>query len=100
MKSSSKRSAVAAPPQKDPRDSSSPYGALTFISWAHDWNNQFYDSDQKIEQAASLMNEAGIRFARADFLWSDLEPKEGQFDFTHQDHVINLVMKHGLKFLA
>lgn len=86
--------------KKDSRDSSNPYGVLTFISWAHPWNNQFYGDDAKVERAAALMKEAGIGFARADFLWSDLEPQEGDFDFAHQDRVINILARHGIKLLG
>jgi hypothetical protein len=100
MKSARAAAEPTISPKSDPRDSPSPYGALTFISWSHDWNNQFYGTDRKIVQAAELMKEAGIYWARADFLWSDLEPQEGRFDFTHQDKVINMVIQHGLKFLG
>ncbi len=84
----------------DPRDSESPFGALTFMSWKHDWNNFFYGQDAQIERAAVMMRDAGIEFARVDFLWSDLEPQEGRFDFTHQDHVLEILSRYGIKILA
>jgi hypothetical protein len=84
----------------DARDSTSPYGVLAFFAWNHDWNGYFYDQDSKIERDARLMREAGIRFVRLDFLWADLEPSQGQFDFARYDRTVDLIQRQGIKILG
>ena len=66
---------------EDPRDPDSPYGVLAFLPWNHDWNNYHYKTQDDLVRAVDLMKAAGIRMVRMDFLWADMEPAKGRFDF-------------------
>lgn len=83
----------------DPRDTTNPYGVLDFLPWNDDWNHYFY-SPAKLEKAAALMQEAGIGMVRTDFLWKDIEPQKGRFDFTKYDRILDTLDRHGIKALA
>lgn len=74
---------------RDPRDNSSPYGVLAFFAWNHDWNNHHYPSIDTVKRDIDLMTVAGVGFVRTDFLWMDLEPRQGQFDFERFDTIVN-----------
>jgi len=87
-------------PSNDSRDSDSPYGVLGFLIWNHDWNYYHYDTTEKIARAADLMKEAGIEFVRMDFLWVDVEPKPGVFDFAKYDTIVNILHERGIKILG
>ncbi len=83
----------------DTRDSESPFGILDFLAWNHPWNQNHY-TPEKIERAASLMQEAGVGFVRVDFLWDDIERVPGRFDFSKYDDLVDRLMKHNIKILA
>jgi hypothetical protein len=83
----------------DPRDSSSPFGVLDFLAWDHERFGRHYQPGD-VEKAAALMQEAGIGFVRFDFLWEDLEPKSGFFEFSKYDHLVNTLLKHDIKTLG
>src|SRR5687767_5124912 len=74
----------------DPRDSRSYFGVIDFLPWDYEWAKRHYDPG-KIEKAASLMQEAGIEWIRIDFVWSDVEPKKGRFDFAKYDRIIEIL---------
>ena len=84
----------------DARDSASPYGVLDFPQWDHDWNGYFYNSPEKLERAATLMEKAGVRWLRMDFLWADLEPEQGKFEFDRYDRLIDTFQKHQIHILG
>ncbi len=84
---------------QDPRDSDSPFGALAFLSWDHEWNKHHFDGD-KAEKAADLMKEAGVAFVRMDFFWADIEPVKGKFDFKKYDRLVEMLSKRNIKVLA
>lgn len=45
-----------------------------------------------------LMKKSGVRIVRvAEFAWSRMEPREGQFDFGWLDRALDLFHRHGLK---
>jgi hypothetical protein len=85
---------------QDSRDSSSPYGVLDFPQWNHEWNNYFYDTQEKLERAATMMEEAGVRWLRMDFLWADVEPEQGHFDFERYDRIVETLTKHHIRVLG
>jgi hypothetical protein len=84
----------------DPRDSSNRFGVLAFLTWNHDWNDHQYDSPEKIESSARLIQEAGAGFVRMDFSWDDLEHEEGKFNFDHQDSIVKTLTDHDLRVLG
>ena len=54
--------------------------------------------EERWEIDASLMESAGINVARlAEFAWVKLEPKEGHYDFSWLDKVIDILSRHGIK---
>src|SRR5438552_3684577 len=79
--------------------SANPYGVLDFLHWDHDWNQNHY-SPSRVAQAAKLMAEAGIGTVRVDFLWSDLEPRPGQFDYSRYDRLVETLTGQGLEILG
>jgi polysaccharide biosynthesis protein PslG len=83
----------------DPRDSESPFGVLDFLVWDHPWNHHHYPL-AKIKEALALMARAGIGWVRMDFLWADLEPKLGQFDFARYDDIVGLIRDQGIRILG
>jgi hypothetical protein len=84
---------------KDFRDSDSPFGVLEFFSWDHARFGPHYRPGDA-EQAAHLMQEAGVGFARFDFLWEDIEPEEGRFVFDKYDRLVDLLLEKGIKIQA
>ena len=46
------------------------------------------------------MKEAGVGFVRMDFLWNDIEPEKGRFDFEKYDRITDLLTRNGIKILA
>ena len=83
----------------DTRDSASPFGVLDFLAWDHAWNGHHYEGD-KAEKAVKLMQEAGVGFVRMDFLWDDIEPAYGEFNFKKYDKIVDLLIAHDIKILG
>jgi len=79
---------------------SNPFGVLEFLHWNHAWNHHKYSSPKDIEKAASLMNRAHVGWVRMDFLWSDIEPVEGQFDFVKYDAIVDILNVRGIHVLG
>jgi len=77
-----------------------PFGALEFLSWDHDWNSYKYPSEEELEKAVFLMKEAGVSIVRMDFLWRDIEPEEGVFDFSKYDTIVEVVTRNNLQILG
>lgn len=77
-----------------------PFGVLEFLHWNHSWNNYKYSSNRDLEKSVSLMQEAGVGWVRIDFLWSDIEPQEGKFDFTKYDCIVQLLRSKGIHILG
>ncbi len=93
-------SPLSAYAEDDPRDSDNPFGVLAFLPWNHFWNGYFYDTEEKIEKSARLMKEAGAGFVRMDFLWYDIEPGPGIFDFAKHDRIVDILNKNNIKVLG
>lgn len=83
----------------DTRDTASPFGVLDFLAWNHDWNKNHY-SDAQVEQAAKMMKDAGVAIVRLDFLWADVEPEQGKFDFSRTDRIVDVLTKNDIKILG
>jgi len=78
----------------------SPFGVLEFLPWNQAWNNYKYPDDQALEKAILLMHDAGVGWIRLDFLWEDIEAKEGSFDFTKYDNIVKLLEREGIHILG
>lgn len=83
----------------DLRDTDSPYAVLDFLSWDHDWNRH-HNGGEKAERTVRLMKEAGVGMVRLDFLWQDVEPQMGKFDFEKMDRLVDLLSKNDIKILG
>jgi hypothetical protein len=82
------------------RSGDSPFGVLEFLPWNHPWNHYKYAKEEDLEKAARLMEEAGIRWVRMDFIWQDIEPAEGEFHFGKYDTIVNIFAKHNIHLLG
>ncbi|MDD5282313.1 MAG: beta-galactosidase [Candidatus Omnitrophica bacterium] len=77
-----------------------PFGVLEFLHWNHSWNSYKYSSRPDLEKSVSLMQEAGVGWVRLDFLWGDIEPQQGKFDFTKYDYIVQLLRGRGMHILG
>lgn len=77
-----------------------PFGVLEFLHWNHSWNNYKYATKEDLEKSIALMKEAGVGWVRVDFLWQDIEPKEGEFDFSKYDMLVDLLTKSQINILG
>lgn len=77
-----------------------PFGVLEFMHWNHDWNNYKYPSVVEMERAALLMREAGVGWVRVDFLWQDIEPEEGVFNFEKYDQIVEVLYSNNINILG
>jgi hypothetical protein len=77
-----------------------PFGVLEFLHWNHSWNNHKYENIKDLERSISLMQEAGVGWVRLDFLWGDIEPEQGNFDFAKYDRIVQLLKKKGIQILG
>jgi len=85
---------------EDPRDPDSPYGVLAFLPWNHDWNNYHFAKPEDIVRAADLMKNAGVKMVRMDFLWADIEPENGRFDFAKYDAIVKILRDRDMGVLG
>ncbi|MFA7283620.1 MAG: beta-galactosidase [Candidatus Omnitrophota bacterium] len=83
---------------KDNQDN--PFGVLEFLHWNHSWNNYKYPGEKEIKKAVSLMRSAGAGWVRLDFLWEDIEPSEGSFNFEKYDNIVRLLTEQGICVLG
>ncbi len=77
-----------------------PFGVLEFLHWNHEWNHYKYSNYKELDKAVSLMKQAGVGWVRMDFLWSDIEPHEGAFDFNKYDYLVDLLYKNHIQLLG
>ncbi len=83
----------------DPRDSSSPFGAMDFMAWDHEkFGRHYLPAD--VEKSAALMQKAGVRFVRFNFQWEDLEPRPGHFDFAKYDRIVGILERYDVRLQA
>jgi hypothetical protein len=77
-----------------------PFGVLEFLHWNHAWNHYKYPCAKEVAKAAGLMNRAHVGWVRMDFLWSDIEPSQGSFDFTKYDAIVDMLNRRGIHILG
>ncbi len=78
----------------------SPFGVLEFLHWNHQWNNFKYSSNDDLKKVVALMKEAGVSWVRMDFVWDDIEPAQGEFDFDKYDYIVDLLYKNNIGLLG
>lgn len=79
---------------------SSPFGVLEFLHWNHPWNEYKYPDQKALQKAVALMKKAGIGWVRMDFLWQDIEPEQGQFQFDKYDYMVDLLVQNNIHVLG
>ncbi len=58
------------------------------------WDKSLWRAD------ADLMKETGVKIVRlAEFAWCRLEPKDGEFDFTWLDEIIDILTERGMRIV-
>ncbi|HNX82051.1 MAG TPA: beta-galactosidase [Candidatus Omnitrophota bacterium] len=77
-----------------------PFGTLEFLSWNHPWNNYKYPDEKALKKTFALMKEAGVSWVRMDFLWEDIEPVQGQIDYSKYDRIVDLATSYGIHILG
>ena len=77
-----------------------PFGVLEFLHWNHSWNNYKYPGKKDIEEAILLMRKAGIAWVRMDFLWDEIEPQPGKFEFGKYDEIVDLLSRNNMNILG
>ncbi len=77
-----------------------PFGVLEFLHWNHPWNKYKYPTDEELKKAIELMQEAGTGWVRMDFLWQDIEPQAGSFEFGKYDRIVDLLSKNNIGILG
>jgi hypothetical protein len=77
-----------------------PFGILAFLYWNHPWNNYLYPDEETLERAVKLLKEANVGIVRMDFLWQDIEPRQGNWDFAKYDYIVDLLDKNNIKILG
>lgn len=78
----------------------SPFGVLEFLQWSHSWNNNKYSDKTDLSKAVALMKEAGVGWVRMDFLWEDIEPEQGRFEFDKYDYIVELLSENNINILG
>jgi hypothetical protein len=78
----------------------SPFGALEFPAWNQTWNDYKYSNRASLERLASEMQEAGVSILRMDFLWEDIEPRQGEFAFERYDTIVDIMAQHHIQILG
>jgi len=86
--------------REDNTGEDSPFGVLAFLHWDHAWNNYKYSTKRDLEKAVELMKKAGISWVRMDFLWGDIEPHQGHFDFSKYDRIVDIAAESNIKILG
>lgn len=86
--------------QSEEKNMDNPFGVLEFLHWNHAWNNFKYPTQTEMEKAVKLMKEAGVGWARIDFLWQDIEPEEGCFEFEKYDQIVEVLTKNKINILG
>lgn len=82
------------------KDMESPFGVLEFLHWNHPWGGCKYPDRRSVEKTVALMKEAGVAIVRTDFLWEDIEPEQGKFDFAKYDMIVDVLEGAGIDILG
>lgn len=69
-----------------------PYGAHFFLEReVEEWKRQ---------KTVEMARQAGLGWARQSFLWEEIEPTRGEYDWTKYDNIVGLYRKNGFNIIA
>lgn len=54
----------------------------------------------KREQTVRMASDAGIHWAKQQFVWAEIEPQPGQYRWEKYDRIVELCKSHGLQLIA
>lgn len=75
-----------------PNTDVNPYGANFFLEREVEaW---------KRERTVQMARDAGIGFARQEFIWAEIEPEPGVFNWTKYDEIVELLRRNNLQVIA
>ncbi len=75
-----------------PNTDVNPYGANFFLEReVETW---------KRERTARMAREAGIGWARQEFIWAEIEPEPGIFNWTKYDEIVELLRRNNIQVIA
>lgn len=77
-----------------------PFGVLEFLHWNHAWNHYRYPDQDSVKKAVKLIKESGAGWVRVDFLWQDIEPVQGEFDFEKYDFFTQELTENNINILG
>lgn len=69
------------------------FGVIDHLSWRF-----LYDADA-IDRSLSMMNAAGIDWVRLNWSWKDIEPEQGQLNYSQFDLVAQAAAAHDIHLL-
>jgi hypothetical protein len=80
---------VALPPPRSPHSLllDSPFGINTGF---------FEPTTPRLNERLALMQAAGIKWGRQDYIWEHIEQKKGEYDWKWNDQVADQCLKHGV----
>ncbi len=81
----------AEPASSKPAVADSPYGVCSHLGGG--------EEHDQMPKNLELMKAAGIAWARADFSWSGVERRQGEWTFDHLDRVVDEASRVGLQVL-
>lgn len=76
-----------------------PFGMLEFLSWCHAWNNNKFPAED-LPKVTKLLQDIGVACVRMDFIWEDIEPRQGAFDFAKYDEIVGELSKSNIRILG
>ena len=54
------------------------------------------DGYERMDRAAILARDAGVKWSREEFQWHRIEPEQGRFDFAYYDKLVETAHRHGI----
>lgn len=54
----------------------------------------------KRERTVQMAHDAGIGWARQEFIWAELEPAQGQYDWSKYDDIVDLFRRNNIQVIA
>jgi len=92
--------AIALGPQPDPFDGAAvtdpPFTSLSYSIQTFLW----WDEGQAGMQLDMIQRVLNFTYVKQSFAWRDIEPKQGEWDFTQSDRIVDAVEERGMKLIV
>ena len=80
--------------------SSTPLPKSGSVSVPEDFFGMVHAGERKSSEEYSLLDEMGVEWILATFYWSQMEGKQGEFDFSERDEYVDAAIKNNKKIVA